>query len=124
MLKMEVLAPVIDALQRVATKHNVCVIGTVGSPKMKGDDRYFGRDALYGSSALARKVETVILISLTNREDGDSARQYDVMPRNGKTEKMYMRWEPSQGLVLTEKPADPEPVEKMAKAMALMQGRC
>ena len=124
MLKMEVLAPVIDALQRVATKHNVCVIGTVGSPKMKGDDRYFGRDALYGSSALARKVETVILISLTNREDGDSARQYDVMPRNGKTEKMYMRWEPSQGLVLTEKPADPEPVEKMSKAMALMQGRC
>ena len=28
---------------------------------MKGDDRYFGRDALYGSSALARKAETVIL---------------------------------------------------------------
>jgi len=124
MLKMEVLAPVIDALQRVATKHNVCVIGTVGSPKMKGDDRYFGRDALFGSSALARKCETVILISLTDREDGDSVRQYDVMPRNGKTEKMYMRWEPSQGLVLTEKPADPEPAQKVSKAMALMQRSC
>ena len=120
MLKMEVLAPVIDALQRVATKHNVCVVGTVGSPKMKGDDRYFGRDALFGSSALARKAETVILISLTNREDGDSVRQYDVMPRNGKTEKLYMKWDASQGLVLTEKPADPQPVHKISKAMALM----
>jgi len=35
MLKMEILAPMIDALQRVATKHNVCVLATVGSPKMK-----------------------------------------------------------------------------------------
>jgi hypothetical protein len=124
MMKMEILAPVIDALQRVATKYNVCVIGTVGSPKMKGDDRYFGRDALYGSSALARKVETVILISLTNREDGDSVRQYDVMPRNGKTEKMYLRWEPSQGLVLTEKPADQEPVQKVSKVMEHMARNC
>ena len=108
MMKMEVLAPVIDALQRVATKHNVCVLATVGAPKMKGDDRYFGRDALYGSSALARKVECVILISLTNREDAESVRQYDVMPRNGKPEKMYMKWEHEHGLVITEKP-EPEP---------------
>jgi hypothetical protein len=113
MVKMEILAPVIDALQRVATKYNVCVLATVGAPKMKGDDRYFGRDALYGSSALARKVETVILISLTNREDAESVRQYDVMPRNGKTEKMYMKWEHSQGLVITEKPPD-EPTERGA----------
>lgn len=124
MMKMEILAPVIDALQRVATKHNVCVLATVGSPKMKADDRYFGRDALYGSSALARKVETVILISLTNREDADSARLYDVMPRNGKTEKLYMKWEPGQGLVLTEKPPDPEPVKKVSDAMARMARNC
>ena len=124
MMKMEILAPVIDALQRVATKYNVCVLGTVGAPKMKGDERYFGRDALYGSSALARKVETVILISLTNREDADSVRQYDVMPRNGKTEKMYMKWQHPQGLVITEKPPDPEPVHKVSKAMNHMARNC
>jgi hypothetical protein len=124
MVKMEVLSPEIDALQRVATKHNVCVLATVGSPKMKGDDRYFGRDALYGSSVLARKVETVILISLTNREDADSPRQYDVYPRNGKMEKMWMKWEPGQGLVLTEKPPDPEPERKVSKAMAHMAQNC
>jgi hypothetical protein len=124
MLKMEILAPVIDALQRVATKHNVCVLATVGSPKMRGDDRYFGRDALYGSSALARKVETVILISLTNREDADSVRMYDVMPRNGKMERMFMKWEPSQGLVITEKPEEPEPERKVSKAIAQMSRNC
>jgi hypothetical protein len=124
MLKMEVLAPMIDALQRLATKHNVCILGTVGSPKMKGDDRYFGRDALYGSSALARKVETVILIALTDREDAESPRQYDVMPRDGKPEKMYMKWEHGQGLVVTEKPADPEPVKKVSEAIARMARNC
>jgi hypothetical protein len=124
MMKMEILAPVIDALQRVATKHNVCVLATVGAPKMKGDERYFGRDALYGSSALARKAETVILISLTNREDADSVRQYDVMPRNGKAEKMWMKWEPGEGLVITQKPADSEPVKKVSKAMAHMARNC
>ena len=124
MVKMEVLSPEIDALQRVATKHNVCVLATVGAPKMKGDERYFGRDALYGSSVLARKVETVILISLTNREDADSVRQYDVYPRNGKMEKLYMKWEPAQGLVITEKPPEPEPVQKVSKAMSHVARNC
>ena len=113
MVKMEVLGPEIDALQRIATKHNVCILATVGSPKMKGDDRYFGRDALYGSSVFARKVETVMLISLTNRENADSARLYDIYPRNGRMEKMYMAWEPSKGLVVTEKPSEPEPERKL-----------
>ena len=124
MVKMEVLSAEIDALQRVATKHNICVLATVGAPKMKGDERYFGRDALYGSSVLARKVETVILIALTNREDADSVRQYDVYPRNGKTEKMYMKWEPAQGLVITEKPPDLEPEPKVSKALSHMARNC
>jgi hypothetical protein len=124
MVKMEILSPEIDALQRVATKHNVCVLATVGAPKMKGDERYFGRDALYGSSVLARKVETVILIALSNREDADSARQYDIYPRNGKMEKFYMKWDPSLGLVVTEKPPDVEPEKKPSKAMAHMARNC
>jgi len=124
MVKMEVLAPEIDALQRVATKHNVCVLATVGAPKMKAGEKYFGRDSLYGSSVLARKTETVILITLTNPEDSNSVRQYDVMPRNGKAEKMYMKWEPSQGLVITEKPPDPEPVQKVSRAQAHMERNC
>lgn len=124
MLKMEVLSPEIDALQRIATKHNVCVLATVGAPKMRGDDRYFGRDALYGSSVLARKVETVIMISLTDKENADSVRLYDIYPRNGKMEKLYMKWEPTEGLVVTEKPPETEPVKKVSKAQAHMARNC
>jgi hypothetical protein len=104
MLKAEVLSPVIDGLQRVASRHNICILGTVGSPKQKGKERYYGRDSLFGSQALARKVETVILIELTDREDGNSSRGYDVMPRNGRAEKFYLQWEPAKGLVLAAKP--------------------
>jgi hypothetical protein len=54
---MEVVGPVIDALQRIATRRDVAVVGTVGSPKQRGkDNKYFGRDSLFGSAALARKL--------------------------------------------------------------------
>src|SRR4030095_14251258 len=87
-----------------------------------GEDKYYGRDALFGSSSLARKVETVVLISLTDREDGNSPREYSVMPRNGRAEKFYLQWEPSAGLTQCEKP-DPRP-EKEPPAMAAMRQRC
>ena len=69
MNKMNVVAPIVDSLQRIATRYNVAVLATVGAPKQKGKDRYYGRDALFGSAALARKVETVVLMSLCNEED-------------------------------------------------------
>ena len=47
--KMEVVGPVIDGLQRIATRRDVAVLGTVGSPKQRGkDNKYFGRDSLFG----------------------------------------------------------------------------
>ena len=91
--KPEFVAPFIDSLQRVATRHNVCIVGTVGSPKQKPDDRYYGRDALFGSASLARKVETIVLISLTDFKDGNSPREYCIMPRNGPEERIYLRWD-------------------------------
>jgi hypothetical protein len=108
MNKMNVVAPVVDSLQRIATRRNVAVIATVGAPKQRGKDRYYGRDALFGSSALARKVETVILMSLHNEEDPNSVRRCWILPRAGKAEVMYFRWE-SGGLALTKEPdAEPE----------------
>ena len=66
--KMEVVGPVIDGLQRIATRRNVSVLGTVGSPKQRGkDNKYSGRDSLFGSAALARKVETVVLHDVAQR---------------------------------------------------------
>ena len=107
MNKMNVVAPIVDSLQRVAMRQNVAVIATVGAPKQKGKDRYFGRDALFGSSALARKVETVVLMSLHNEEDPNSVRRCWILPRAGRAEVMYFAWA-AEGLVLTEKPDDAE----------------
>ncbi|HEV2132637.1 MAG TPA: AAA family ATPase [Terracidiphilus sp.] len=108
MNKMNVVAPIVDSLQRIATRYNVAVLATVGAPKQKGKDRYFGRDALFGSAALARKVETVVLMSLHNEEDPNSARRCWILPRAGRAERMYFIWQ-NGGLQLTTEPdAAPE----------------
>jgi putative DNA primase/helicase len=105
MNKMNVVAPIVDSLQRIATRYNVAVLATVGAPKQKGKDRYYGRDGLFGSAALARKVETVVLMSLHNEEDPNSVRRCWVLPRAGRAEVMYFAWG-ADGLMLTEKPDD------------------
>lgn len=105
MNKMNVVAPIVDGLQRIATRYNVAVLATVGAPKQKGKDRYYGRDALFGSAALARKVETVVLMSLHDEKDPNSTRVCWVLPRAGRAEVMYFTWAP-EGLVITEKPED------------------
>ena len=102
--KMEVVGPVIDGLQRIATRRDVAVLGTVGSPKQRGkDNKYFGRDALFGSAALARKVETVVLMQLHDENDANSVRRCTVLPRNGRAETLYFEWQ-AEGLCLTTKP--------------------
>lgn len=118
--KMAVAAPILDALQRVATRYNVAVIGSVGAPKQKGKDKYFGRDALFGSSALARKVETIVLIALTNLEDDNSVRSYTILPRNGRAERLYMDWKDG-ALRLTEKPETADTTTKESTAFARMR---
>jgi hypothetical protein len=100
-LKMNVVAPVLDDLQRLATRSNVAVIATVGAPKEKTaegreSERYHGRDALFGSAALARKAETVVLISKTDMDDENAPRQYSVLPRNGRAERFWMSFTDGQ----------------------------
>jgi len=102
--KMEVVGPVIDGLQRIATRRNIAVLATVGSPKQRGkDNKYSGRDALFGSAALARKVETVVLMQLHDDNDPNSIRRCTVLPRNGRAETLFFEWQ-SEGLCLTKEP--------------------
>jgi hypothetical protein len=94
-LKMSVVAPILDALHRVATRRNIVVLATVGAPKEKiiegkANARYYGRDALFGSAALARKVDTVVLISKTDMDDENAPRQYTICKRNGGQERFWM----------------------------------
>jgi hypothetical protein len=103
--EMSVVAPILDDLQRLATRKNVAIVASMGAPKQKPKDKYFGRDALFGSSAFARKVETVVTITLTDADNGDSARRYTVFPRNGRVEDLYMGWS-ANGLVVVDKPVE------------------
>jgi hypothetical protein len=117
--KMEIVGPVIDGLQRIATRRNIAVLGTVGSPKQRGkDNKYSGRDTLFGSAALARKVETVVLMQLHNDEDPNSVRRCTVLPRNGRAETLYFEWQ-ATGLCLT---TEPEAVQEV-KAIDRMEQR-
>jgi NrS-1 polymerase HBD domain/AAA domain len=117
--KMEVVGPVIDGLQRIATRRDVAVLGTVGSPKQRGkDNKYFGRDALFGSAALARKVETVVLMQLHDENDANSVRRCTVLPRNGRAETLFFEWQ-ATGLCLT---TEPQAVEEV-KAIDRMEQR-
>jgi hypothetical protein len=103
--EMSVVAPILDGLQRLATRRNIAIVASMGAPKQKPKDRYYGRDALFGSSAFARKVETVVTITLSDADDGGSTRRYTVFPRNGKVEELYMGWS-TNGLVVVDKPAE------------------
>ena len=92
MNEMAVVSPIMDGLQRLATLHDVAVIATVGSPKQKGKDKYTGRDALFGSAALARKAETIVTVGWTDDEDPNSVRKVVVMPRTGQSETLFFTW--------------------------------
>jgi hypothetical protein len=100
---MEDVASILDSLGRVATRRDIAIIATVGSPKMKGKDRYYGRDSLFGSSALGRKAETVVLFNLTDVEDNNSTRRCDVLTRCSGSETFYFGWN-ERGMVQVEKP--------------------
>jgi hypothetical protein len=120
MNKMSSVAPIVDGIQRVATRYDVAVLATVGAPKQKGKDRYFGRDALFGSAALARKVETVVLLSMNDEENPNSARKCWVLPRAGRAEVMYFVWSDG-GLVLTDMPDEPVDDSANGRMMAAVR---
>jgi len=79
-------------LQSVAKKQGVAIIGTLGSPKVKGQDVYVGRDNLYGSTITGRMSDTVVIINKHNRADDASVRVFDVLLRKNKAEKFYFDW--------------------------------
>jgi hypothetical protein len=110
---MQKVSTVMDGLQRIALRHNVAIVATVGSPKMKSKDgKYSGRDNLFGSVALGRKAETVVLFQLHDSEDVNSVVVCTVLCRCGKPEKFYLAWGDG-GLQLTAKP-EQKPVGRPA----------
>jgi hypothetical protein len=106
--KLDVVGDILDELQRVAARYKVAIVGTLGSPKQKENDRYAsGRDQFMGSVAFGRKSETCISISRTSDK---TVRQMNVYTRNTADEEFFFTWTDA-GLTLTT-----EPIEADTKA--------
>lgn len=102
---LEAVSELIDSLQRVAIRHNIAVLATLGSAKQKQGERYLQhRDSLFGSIAFGRKAETVLLMELHNPENPDSVRRCTILTRCGKSEQYYFEFRANEGLCMTEKP--------------------
>jgi hypothetical protein len=101
--KLDVVGDILDELQRVASRYKVAIVGTLGSPKQKENDRYAsGRDQFMGSVAFGRKSETCISISRTSDK---SVRQMNVYTRNTADEEFFFTWTDA-GLTLTTEPTE------------------
>lgn len=102
---MEAVGNVMDELQRVAKQYRVAIVGTLGSPKQKENDRYAsGRDQFMGSAAFGRKSETCISIESTS---DPAVRKLNVMPRNTAKEEFWFTWTDA-GLIVTTEPTEPD----------------
>jgi hypothetical protein len=100
---LEAVGDVMDELQRVAKQYRVAIVGTLGSPKQRENDRYAsGRDQFMGSVAFGRKSETCI--SIENTSDS-TVRKMNVMPRNTAKEEFFFTWTDA-GLTLTTEPTE------------------
>ena len=62
---------------------------------------------MFGSSALPRKVETIIIMALTDETDQNSVRHCLLLPRTSRPQDMYFHWTDA-GFTQTTKPPDKE----------------
>jgi hypothetical protein len=117
--KLDAVGDVLDELQRVAKQYRVAIVGTLGSPKQKENDRYAsGRDQFMGSVAFGRKSETCISIEKTADKN---VRKMNVMPRNTAKEEFFFTWTDA-GLTLTTEPSEPDTKDENS-ALARMEAQ-
>jgi hypothetical protein len=62
---------------------------------------------MFGSSARARKVETVVLMALWDEKDQNSVRHCLLLPRTSKAVNLYFQWT-DEGLTQTKEPEQKE----------------
>jgi hypothetical protein len=116
-VKMNVVVPILSRIQELARDYHIAVIGTVGAPKQKPKERYASpRDRAFGSSAWARRVDTVLDITV---DEETQEREVWMLLRNAPPQKYEMRFE--DGLLVLKEPSitvGPAPEETTAQAAA------
>jgi hypothetical protein len=92
--KMEVVAPFMEGLQKIASHYHIALIGSVGAPKERVGEGYIAtRDNIIGSVVWSRKSETIACLKYVKGDDTDRRRKLVVLPRNAGAEKFDMKLE-------------------------------
>jgi hypothetical protein len=107
------------SLRQVAQSWNVAILGSVGSPKQKGRERYaLARDQVIGTVFWGRMCSTILHIGLTNEQDPDSVRRVRTLPRKGRSESVWFSFEAGQ-LAFTDRAPDEPTLAGIAETAAL-----
>lgn len=92
--KMQAVSKLLKDLQRVAEHYHVAIVGSTGCPKKAPKDEYKSlRDTVFGSTAWARKVETIVAMQMENGKETDEVIVMTVMPRNARVERFRLKFE-------------------------------
>jgi hypothetical protein len=87
---MKHVSTLATAVRSVGEHYHVSLIGTVGMPKMKPKEQYSApRDRAFGSSAWARKADTVVDITVDPETEN---RHVQLLLRTGKAQKMQFEF--------------------------------
>jgi hypothetical protein len=88
---MKHVSTLATAVRTVAEHHHISLIATVGMPKMKAKEGYTApRDRAFGSSAWARKADTVLDLTM---DQETLVRHAQLLLRTGAAQKMEFRFE-------------------------------
>lgn len=96
---------------RLAEELGICILGALGTAKVKGTDGYDSpREKILGSSAWARLAETILIMEKPSDAIDDKSRTLLVLPRNSENVSLGLTFN-KQGRLIPSVMAEPSTVE-------------
>lgn len=96
---------------RLAEDLGICILGALGTAKVKGMDSYDSpREKILGSSAWARLCETILIMEKPNDAVDDKSRNLLVLPRNNENTSLALTFN-KQGRLIPSVMAEPSAIE-------------
>ncbi len=91
--KMNLVAPFINALNKIARHYHIAFVLSIGAPKTKPKDKYVSqRASIFGSVAWGRMTETIITMETPNDDDTSDLRDMTVLLRQGSAERFHLKF--------------------------------
>lgn len=121
---MKHVATAATSVRLLAEQGQMSIIATVGMPKMKHKERYEApRDRAFGSSAWARKADTVVDITMDEEAHPHwgQIRHLQILSRTAKVQKIDLAFDKDSGLLVPVEPSvEIGEVEEVPNQRAIM----